>query len=451
MPKTISSELENHLQQAVTTLAELWKIVRTDGVTFYYTTHDQDIEVGGQTYLSTSGFSRTTITNHADGQVDSLEVTGFFTASGLQRADIEASRFDFASIYLSLVNWADLTMGSMALRRGYLGEATTSRSGQFSVELRGMTQVLIQEFNNVFQPICRNDLGDSHCQIPIKPAAWIAATAYGPGNYVTPATLSSDESLIALFINDGGTGVSGGTEPSWDFTIGATTVDGSVTWTAVTSLRQIATISSVVDGSTFVPSTFFHPGANLGNTATCTFINNIKSGAVLAACDGINTASYTAPFDMTAGQFAAGFLTNFTTHSAPGTMEMTCSLQGVTLVFTNHSGQQAFLFKSGDAVPGMRISQFQPAYLDGGTIQWVTGQNAGLAQELKTFDFNNNQVDLWLPASYPMSAGDKFIYYAGCDKTRTTCVQKFNNILNMRGEPDMPGINKALGYPVNAQ
>ena len=48
---------------------------------------------------------------------------------------------------------------------------------------------------------------------------------------------------------------------------------------------------------------------------------------------------------------------------------------------------------------------------------------------------------------YPIQAGDRFWYYPGCDLLATTCDRKFNNILNFRGEPDMPGMNKMLSYP----
>ncbi len=37
-----------------------------------------------------------------------------------------------------------------------------------------------------------------------------------------------------------------------------------------------------------------------------------------------------------------------------------------------------------------------------------------------------------------------FDIIAGCDKTRETCQSKFTNIINFRGEPDVPGVDKLL-------
>jgi uncharacterized phage protein (TIGR02218 family) len=43
-----------------------------------------------------------------------------------------------------------------------------------------------------------------------------------------------------------------------------------------------------------------------------------------------------------------------------------------------------------------------------------------------------------LPISEPIQAGDKYSITAGCDKQFNTCVEKFNNAINFRGEPHIP-------------
>jgi uncharacterized phage protein (TIGR02218 family) len=45
---------------------------------------------------------------------------------------------------------------------------------------------------------------------------------------------------------------------------------------------------------------------------------------------------------------------------------------------------------------------------------------------------------------FNISAGDEFTIVAGCDKASRTCIEKFNNIINFRGEPDLPGMDKLL-------
>jgi hypothetical protein len=57
--KTISANLTTHLGQTVTSLATLWKIVRTDGVQKFFTDHDQDITFSGDVYLAASALADT--------------------------------------------------------------------------------------------------------------------------------------------------------------------------------------------------------------------------------------------------------------------------------------------------------------------------------------------------------------------------------------------------------
>ena len=59
-------------------------------------------------------------------------------------------------------------------------------------------------------------------------------------------------------------------------------------------------------------------------------------------------------------------------------------------------------------------------------------------------EFASGQLVLALPMGKSIQVGDGFKVIAGCDKTRETCRTKFSNILNFRGEPDVPGIDQLL-------
>lgn len=84
-------------------------------------------------------------------------------------------------------------------------------------------------------------------------------------------------------------------------------------------------------------------------------------------------------------------------------------------------------------------------YYDGGLLVWETGKNAGRAQEIKLWA--NGALQLFQrPFNIPQT-GDRFVVHPGCDKTRATCASKFANILNFRGEPDVPGQDKYYNTP----
>jgi uncharacterized phage protein (TIGR02218 family) len=78
----------------------------------------------------------------------------------------------------------------------------------------------------------------------------------------------------------------------------------------------------------------------------------------------------------------------------------------------------------------------------GGEVIWTSGDNAGARMEVK--EFSATQVVLALPMGKTIQPGDGFDIVAGCDKTKESCIGKFSNIINFRGEPDVPGMDKVL-------
>lgn len=80
-------------------------------------------------------------------------------------------------------------------------------------------------------------------------------------------------------------------------------------------------------------------------------------------------------------------------------------------------------------------------YYTGGLVEWVSGSNQGLRREIKE---NIRSVVLTTPMPYSIEVGDSIKITVGCDKTFDTCIAKFNNAINFRGEPGIPGNDKML-------
>lgn len=83
------------------------------------------------------------------------------------------------------------------------------------------------------------------------------------------------------------------------------------------------------------------------------------------------------------------------------------------------------------------------SYFKAGQILWVTGANAGLRMEIKEFG-TSGIMTLVLPMAKLVQTGDTFTAIAGCDKSKATCRDKFSNLVNFRGFPDLPGQDKML-------
>lgn len=81
-------------------------------------------------------------------------------------------------------------------------------------------------------------------------------------------------------------------------------------------------------------------------------------------------------------------------------------------------------------------------YFKHGKITFTSGGNNGKSGEIRSFGSGN--IELALPMAYDISASDNFTIIAGCDKSSVACKTKFDNFLNFRGFPDVPGQDRIL-------
>ena len=71
--------------------------------------------------------------------------------------------------------------------------------------------------------------------------------------------------------------------------------------------------------------------------------------------------------------------------------------------------------------------------------------------EVKEYTKTGGIIELFLPLDRNLQVGDTYSMIAGCNKTLKVdgaytgdCKVKFNNVINFRGEPEIPGIDKAI-------
>lgn len=84
----------------------------------------------------------------------------------------------------------------------------------------------------------------------------------------------------------------------------------------------------------------------------------------------------------------------------------------------------------------------QSEYFQNGLVTWTSGLNNSLSMEVKLY--NIGYVELFQPMAYAISAGDTYSIKAGCDKQLQTCIKRFNNVINFRGEPFIPGNDQLI-------
>lgn len=97
-------------------------------------------------------------------------------------------------------------------------------------------------------------------------------------------------------------------------------------------------------------------------------------------------------------------------------------------------------------VPG----DFAPEWFQRGRLDIRDGAAAGLWGAIKRdvlFEDGARRIDLWEPLRLAVAPGTQVGLVAGCDKRFETCREKFDNLLNYRGFPDVPQEEWILVHP----
>lgn len=84
-------------------------------------------------------------------------------------------------------------------------------------------------------------------------------------------------------------------------------------------------------------------------------------------------------------------------------------------------------------------------FFDLGQIVFTSGANNGLVRTVKQH-ISGSPSQLIFPVPLPNTpgVGDTFSVSAGCDKTQSTCQNKFSNLPNFEGEPNIPVSETAI-------
>jgi uncharacterized phage protein (TIGR02218 family) len=168
--KTVSAELQAHLDEGTTTLAWCWRITRADGQVFGFTDHDLPLTFDGTSFEPESGFAASELRAGSDLAVDAQDAEGVLRSGLITEADIAAGLWDGAAVEVWRVNWQD-TSQRLLMRRGAIGEIRRGRVA-FTAEMRSLAHVLDQPVGRSFQAGCDAVLGDERCGINLENAAW---------------------------------------------------------------------------------------------------------------------------------------------------------------------------------------------------------------------------------------------------------------------------------------
>lgn len=183
--RTVPPALLAHVQGESTSLAICWMIEKKNGDVIRGTEHDVSITIDptGMSpesdlvgiYPAGANIRSSTIQSASDMAVDNMNVDGALPAAGVQYvditvADIEAGLLNQAPVTVFYCNWEAPNDGQLILRRGYLGDISRDSDGQYKTEVRGLAQLLAQQFVQSYGVRCQvKKFGDAQCKLDITP------------------------------------------------------------------------------------------------------------------------------------------------------------------------------------------------------------------------------------------------------------------------------------------
>jgi uncharacterized phage protein (TIGR02218 family) len=127
---------------------------------------------------------------------------------------------------------------------------------------------------------------------------------------------------------------------------------------------------------------------------------------------------------------------------------------GVDLTDAAYRGEGSVAVLRGtSAFAATGLAAFEENWFDAGKLTFSSGANAGLAMEVKRhrFDGEDIVIELWQAMPEPVAGGDFFVVTAGCDKRFETCRSRFNNAVNFRGFPHIPGNDFVMRYAIDGE
>ncbi|MDO8981373.1 MAG: DUF2163 domain-containing protein [Afipia sp.] len=105
--------------------------------------------------------------------------------------------------------------------------------------------------------------------------------------------------------------------------------------------------------------------------------------------------------------------------------------------------------ESTSTIVAVGLDAFSESVFTGGKLSWTSGANDGQSVEIKEHRMASGhaRLSLWQAMPEVVANGDTFVVTAGCDKRFATCRERFNNVVNFRGFPHIPGNDFVIASP----
>lgn len=235
------------------TLGWLGEFVFLNGPTIRVSGTGVDASFNGHTWTADKSFKGSTLKFQSDGSVPDGEVTAPTAISDAYDAeDVYAGTFEGMEITLFLISFDSPSNGGMQLGPYEVSEINYDDRGRIAAfEVRGILQrakiITVEELS----VSCRSDIGDSRpgfCNLPLYPDDIARGTAYAVGDYVR---VSDSGDYHNRMFRCSTAGTTAGSAPAYNYTVAATTTDGTAVFTAEEAWVRSGVVATRTSDSDF--------------------------------------------------------------------------------------------------------------------------------------------------------------------------------------------------------
>jgi len=194
-------DLAGHLAGTATTVCQCWKLTRKDGAIFGFTDHDLPLEVDGVFFQPQTGFTASEARSSLGLAVDTVDIEGALSSAAVTEEDIEAGRYDGATVETMLVNW-QIPADFAVIRRAVVGKITRS-DGKLIAELESFSQSLDQPNGRYARRSCDAELGDARCGFDLAKPGFSGGGAIVALETADTFVVSGLDDLAAQWLSNG--------------------------------------------------------------------------------------------------------------------------------------------------------------------------------------------------------------------------------------------------------
>lgn len=475
--KTISATLKALFESELCKPAVCWIITRQDGTQYFFTDHDTDLIIDGDTYEAASGILPLALSQNDQLSVDNMDVIAFLSSTNVTEADLLAGLFNYAVVDVFVVDRDNINADGGETTTGTFGTETYSIFAQQtelveSKEFGHFDGALIISGWNANLPACTitklwarlrwQGTGDAPIKIGIYDASDSDETQWTV-EQVTPETLiasnptsgwrsivvdwdlAAGEKALAIIAYNVPADTYG-LRVFYDFS-GGTPDDGSVVRAAAQALNDPLGSLGAANPSNWCLY------AEYSYTVALTDKLWLARGWTLGRIE-IRDQQFQAEIRGKGQHLMQQMIEVYSPSCRASLGDSRCGIDlddsaetylHLGTVTSVTSDRKKFIDTS-------VASGTEDGLYTGGLLTWLepesgesyNGENADYEMEIKLYDSDTNEFELFQPMPNDIAVGDEFIVTWGCNKSFDHCKDRFNNVDNFRGEPFIPGWDKMV-------